>query len=89
MSNKEILSLRISGRDISIACPPEERQALEKAANYLNEKIEAIPNKQNNLILAALALAHECLEESGTEEISEELLATIEDLSQQVKKTLG
>jgi hypothetical protein len=36
-----------------------------------------------------LALAHECLEESGTEEISEELLATIEDLSQQVKKTLG
>ena len=43
MSNKEILSLRISGRDISIACPPEEREALEKAANYLNEKIEAIP----------------------------------------------
>ena len=89
MSNKEILSLRVSGRDISIACPPEEKEALEKAANYLNQKIEAIPDKQNNLILAALALAHECLEESGNEEISEELLATIEDLNLQVKKTLG
>ncbi|MEK9649700.1 MAG: cell division protein ZapA [Gammaproteobacteria bacterium] len=89
MSNKEILSLRINGKDISIACPPEERGALENAANYLNEKIDSIPNKQNNLILASLALAHECLDGGNKKELSEEMLAKIESLTDRLKKTLG
>lgn len=89
MSNKEILSLRISGRDISIACPPEEKEALKKAANYLNEKIDGIPNKQNNLILAALALAHESLDNANRNELSEELVAKIDGFNEQIKKTLS
>jgi cell division protein ZapA len=89
MSNKEILSLRITGRDISIACPPEEKEALIKAANYLNEKIDGIPNKQNNLILAALALAHESLGSTSRDELSDEAVNTIDSFNEQIKKILS
>ena len=50
MSNKEILSLRIMGKDISIACPPEDKPGLEAAADLLNQNIDLIPDKANALI---------------------------------------
>ena len=57
MSDKEILSIRVMGRDISIACPPEDKPLLLEASTILNKEIEQIPDKGNALILAALNLA--------------------------------
>ena len=39
MSKVETVSLRIFGRDLTIACPPKEKDNLIKAANLLNEAV--------------------------------------------------
>ena len=57
MSNKEILDLKIMGKNISIACPPKDKEGLIQAAEILNNQIELIPDKSNALILASLDLA--------------------------------
>ena len=57
MSNKEILDLKIMGKNISIACPPKDKEGLIKAAEILNEQIDSIPDKSNALILTSLDLA--------------------------------
>ena len=57
MSNKEILDLKIMGKNISIACPPKDKEGLILAAEILNNQIESIPDKSNALILASLDLA--------------------------------
>ena len=57
MSNKEILDLKIMGKNISIACPPKDKKGLIQAAEILNNQIESIPDKSNALILASLDLA--------------------------------
>ena len=57
MTDKEVLSLRIMGKDISIACPPEDKAGLIAAAQLLNDEIEQIPDLANALILTSLDLA--------------------------------
>ena len=42
MSKVETLSLRIFGRDLTLACPPEEKENLIKAASLLNEELDGI-----------------------------------------------
>ena len=44
MSNKEILDLNIMGKNISIACPPKDKEGLIQAAEILNNQIESIPD---------------------------------------------
>ena len=61
MSDKEILSIRVMGRDIAIACPPEDKPLLLEASTILNKEIEQIPDKGNALILASLNLAFQSL----------------------------
>ena len=41
MSNKEILDLNIMGKNISIACPPKDKEGLIQAAEILNNQIES------------------------------------------------
>ena len=40
MSNTETISLRIFGRDLTIACPPKEKNNLIKAAELLNAELD-------------------------------------------------
>ena len=47
----------IMGKNISIACPPKDKEGLIQAAEILNNQIESIPDKSNALILASLDLA--------------------------------
>ena len=49
MSKVETISLRIFGRDLTIACPPKEKNNLIKAANLLNEELDGINDKNKNL----------------------------------------
>ncbi len=51
MAEIERVSLRVFGRDITLACPSDEKDALLSAANAL--------------ILAGLNLANKCLNPSG------------------------
>ena len=61
MSKVETVSLRIFGRDLTIACPPKEKDNLIKAANLLNAELENINDKNNALIIAGLTLANKLL----------------------------
>ena len=66
MSKVDTVSLRIFGRDLTIACPPKEKKNLIKAANLLNEELDNINDKNNALIIAGLTLANKVLT-SGSE----------------------
>ena len=61
MSNTETISLRIFGRDLTIACPPKEKNNLIKAAELLNAELDGISDKNNALIIAGLTLANKLL----------------------------
>ena len=66
MSKVDKVSLRIFGRDLTIACPPKEKKNLIKAANLLNEELDNINDKNNALVIAGLTLANKVLT-SGSE----------------------
>ena len=65
MSKVETVSLRIFGRDLTIACPPKEKNNLIKAAELLNNELEGITDKNNALIIAGLTLANKFLTEGS------------------------
>lgn len=61
MSEMETLSLRIFGRDLTLACPSEEKEQLIKAAQLLNSELDTINDKNNALIIAGLTLANKLI----------------------------
>ena len=89
MANKEVLSLNIMGKNISIACPPEDKPGLEAAAELLNNDIESIPDKSNALILASLNLAFKQMTQPSSTDINPKTEAAIEKLSIQIEKALS
>ena len=66
MSKVETVSLRIFGRDLTLACPPKEKDNLIKAANLLNEELDGINDKNNALIIAVLTLSNKLLTSDGS-----------------------
>ena len=81
MSEMETLSLRIFGRDLTLACPSEEKDQLIKAAQLLNSELDTINDKNNALIIAGLTLANKLI--SNPHEMSND---TQIDLSSIIKK---
>ena len=73
MSKVETISLRIFGRDLTIACPPKEKNNLIKAANLLNEELDGISDKNNALIIAGLSLANKLLSDGKKKNVSSDL----------------
>ena len=73
MSKVETISLRIFGRDLTIACPPKEKNNLIKAANVLNEELDGINDKNNALIIAGLTLANKLLSDGKKKNASSDL----------------
>lgn len=57
----ETLSLRIFGRDLTLACPPEEKDQLIRAAKLLNDELDGISDKHNALVIAGLSMASKLL----------------------------
>ncbi len=82
MSDIEKVSLRVFGRDITLACPADEKQQLLAAAELLNSELSNIKDKENGLILAGLSLANNQLvnDESNDIPSSEEVLSLIEKI---------
>ena len=86
MSNKEVLSIQIMGKDISIACPPEDKPLLIEASAILNEEIEKVPDRNNALILAALNLAYQSLKGS---EVSDDDADAIKKMTSSIEDALN
>ncbi len=82
MSDIEKVSLRVFGRDITLACPADEKQQLLAAAELLNSELSNIKDKENGLILAGLSLANNQLvnDESNNIPSTEEVLSLIEKI---------
>jgi cell division protein ZapA (FtsZ GTPase activity inhibitor) len=70
MSDMEVVALKIFGRDISLSCPVEEKDALLQAADLLNSELDGIDNKSNALILAGLSLANKFLQNNNSSSAS-------------------
>ena len=87
MSKVETVSLRIFGRDLTIACPPKEKDNLIKAANLLNEELDNISDKNNALIIAGLTLANKLLT-TETNNKSSSADADFSKLIKKIEKTL-
>ena len=91
MSNKEILDLKIMGKNISIACPPKDKEVLIQAAEILNNQIESIPDKSNALILASLDLAFKSQipqESDDTNALSKKAEASLKVLISQIEQSI-
>ena len=67
MSNVS-LKIYILGKEYQVNCPPDEREALERSAELLNEKMEEIRNSSQIIgleriaVMAALNLAHDLIQ---------------------------
>ena len=87
---KEPLSVtvRIMGKEYSVACAVEEHEALVKSADYLNERMTAIRKRGKALgteriaVMAALNIARELLEVRGTDGVSQPDVATVARVKQ-------
>jgi|TARA_Y100000389_G_C17251378_1_gene408277 cell division protein ZapA len=66
MSEMETLSLRIFGRDLTLACPPEEKDQLINAAKLLNDELDSINDKNNALVIAGLSMASKLLNKTSS-----------------------
>lgn len=89
MINKEILSLKIMGKDITISCPPKDKEGLIKAAEILNEQIDSIPDKSNALILTSLDLAFKSQLPQEKNALSKTLEKSLKDLVLKIEKSLN
>ena len=86
MSKTETISLRIFGRDLTIACPPKEKNNLIKAAELLNAELDGISDKNNALIIAGLTLANKLLTDETSSSTSGNI--NISKLVTKIDKTL-
>ena len=88
MSDMETLSLRIFGRDLTLACPPEEKDQLIEASKLLNNELDSINDKNNALIIAGLSLANKLLSSPSTSSSnsSGDLLSIIKKIDSVLEK---
>ena len=77
MSQPLTVTLHILDKEYQVACPREERQALQQSAQLLDERMKAIRNTgaviglDRIAVMAALNLSHELLQaKTGTATIT-------------------
>ena len=88
MSEMETLSLRIFGRDLTLACPPEEKDQLIRAAKLLNDELDGIGDKNNALVIAGLTMASKLLSKPTENTDSALNNKDIEKLIQKIESAL-
>jgi len=77
------------GKDITISCPPKDKEGLIKAAEILNEQIDSIPDKSNALILTSLDLAFKSQLPQEKNALSKTLEKSLKDLVLKIEKSLN
>ena len=88
MSDMEVVALKIFGRDISLSCPVEEKDALLQAADLLNSELDGIDNKSNALILAGLSLANKFLQNNNSSSTSADDESAIQSMILSIEEIL-
>ena len=88
MSEIETLSLRIFGRDLTLACPSEEKDQLIRAAKLLNDELDDISDKNNALVIAGLTMASKLLSKPTENTDSSLNNENIEKLIQKIESAL-
>ncbi len=84
----ETLSLRIFGRDLTLACPSEEKDQLIRAAKLLNDELDDISDKNNALVIAGLTMASKLLSKPTENTDSSLNNENIEKLIQKIESAL-
>jgi len=84
MSEMETLSLRIFGRDLTLACPPEEKDQLINAAKLLNDELDSINDKNNALVIAGLSMASKLLNKTSSND--NQLSVNNQDIEKLIEK---
>ena len=88
MSEIETLSLRIFGRDLTLACPSEEKDQLIRAAKLLNDELDDISDKNNALVIAGPTMASKLLSKPTENTDSSLNNENIEKLIQKIESAL-
>jgi cell division protein ZapA len=95
MTDLMAVDVTILGREFSVACPPNEREALLAAVDYLNQKMVEIQDKgkvvgvERIAMMAALNLSHELLTlKSGDVDVGD-LKRRISQLQSQVETAIN
>ncbi len=80
MKHQNTVSLRISERDYTVACPPEAEEALQSAARELDRRMTEIRRSgkvfgaDRVAVMAALNIIHELRRQLDQEAVSDEAL---------------
>lgn len=86
--------LHVLGKEYRVVCSPGEEEALLEAARYLDKKMEAIKSSgkiigvERMVVMAALNIAHELLQEQSRKEGERELNERIQTLRDKVEAAL-
>lgn len=96
MSQANTVTLQILDKEYRIACPPEERDNLESAARYLNDRMREIRSSGKVIgadriaVMAALNITHELLHKQ--QQLTREATAQqhqVRDLFERVEHALA
>lgn len=90
------LMIRILGRDYSVACPEEEREALLRSAEHLSRRMQSIQRKGKTLgmeriaVMAALNISRDLLDlERSVERREAGLGASDDDMRHRLSSLQG
>lgn len=92
------VTVRLMGRDYTVACHPDEHEALVTSAEFLNQRMTAIRKRGKALgaeriaVMAALNIARELLEAQGDPDLqagNPETLDRVRQLALDIENTLA
>jgi len=89
----QTVSIRLLGKEFSVACPPDARQELEQAAHYLDQKMGEIRRNgkliglERIAIMAALNISHELIKQR--KDATPELKDDVEQLCLKIDSALS
>jgi len=97
MSDKPItVSAKILSKEYTIACPPEERGALESSVRHVNEQMEAISKggkvigAERIAVMAAINIAHEMLKsQNQVQNIDIDVITRLDELQLKINDSLA
>ena len=96
MSGPTSVTVRILDKDYQVACPPEEKVALLKSAEFLNERMKEIRDTGKVIgldrmaVMVALNLANDLLKVQGeVNDVDSEVTERIRNMRSRMDDVLG